>query len=210
MGDWTARRIYVDVDDVLAQTGRMFVDVLSTAFDRRVDFEEIHSYHLGDSFELPPEELSRFMHLAHRPEALASIEPMPGAAAVLGEWRQRGYEILVVTGRPPETRAATLAWLERHAMPFSEFHLLDKYSEVYRGRPAIPDGVLTLADLPGLSLCLAVEDFPGAAEHLAHDLGVPVALFDRPWNRRVAPFDGAAPLVRCHSWDEIRRRFPAP
>jgi uncharacterized HAD superfamily protein len=204
------RRIYVDVDDVLAQTGRMFLDLLTRAFGRRVAFEQIHSYHLGDSFGLAEDELGRFMHMAHRPEVLESIAPMPGAAAALVQWRRRGYEIVVVTGRPPETREATVAWLERHAMPFDEFHLLDKYSEVYRDRDGVPDDVLSLADLPGLGLSLAVEDFPGAAEHLAHEVGVPVALFDRPWNRRMAPVDGGAPLVRCSSWDEIRRRFPAP
>lgn len=210
MGDRTAGRIYVDVDDVLAQTGRMFLGVLADGFDRRVDFDEIRSYHLGDSFDLAPAELDRFMRLAHRPEALAAIEPMPGATAALAAWRERGYEIHVVTGRPPYTRAATLAWLEGHAMPFDELHLLDKYSEVYRGETGVPAGVLSLADLPGLGLSLAVEDFPGAAEHLAREVGVPVALFDRPWNRRIEPSDGGAPLVRCRGWDEIRRRFPAP
>ncbi len=210
MGERAGRRIYVDVDDVLAQTGRMFLDLLTREFGRRVAFDEIRSYHLGDSFGLAEDELSRFMRLAHRPDALGSIEPMPGAAAALAEWRRRGYEILVVTGRPPETREATLAWLERHAMPVSEFHFLDKYAEVYRGRGGKPDGVLSLTDLPGMGLSLAVEDFPEAAEHIAREVGVPVALFDRPWNRRVRQTDGGAPLVRCQDWVEIRRRFPAP
>ena len=57
-----------------------------------------------------------------------------------------------------------------------------------------------------------MEDFPGTAEHLAGTVGVPVALFDRPWNRTVpeAGASGAAPLVRCRGWAEIRRRFAAP
>ncbi len=202
-----ARRIYVDVDDVLAQTGRMFLGVLEARFGRRVAFEEIRSYHLGESFALDAGELAEFMRLAHEREALASVEPMPGAVAALAAWRDGGYEILVVTGRPPETRAVTLDWLERHRIPFSGFHFLDKYSEFYRDDGGGGAGALTLADLPGLDLCLAVEDFPGTAEHLAGRLGVPVALFDRPWNRRVA--DGAS-LVRCADWGEIRRRFPAP
>lgn len=204
------RRIYVDVDDVLAQTGRMLLELLTAEFGRRVDFEQIRSYHLGDSFDLPPAELEEFMHRAHRPEMLESIEPMPGAAAALADWRTRGYEIFVVTGRPEATREVTLGWLDRHGMEHAEFHFLDKYSEVYGGgRP--PSGALGLADLPGLGFALAVEDFPGIIEHLAGTVGVPVALFDRPWNRQLEPpAAGSAPIVRCRDWAEIRRRFAAP
>lgn len=208
----TIRRIYVDVDDVLAETGRMFLDVLSRRFGRQVAFEEIHSYHLGESFSLSTAELAEFMRLAHQSEALDSIAPMTGAAEALSAWMGLGYEVFVVTGRPPETRAATLAWLERHAMPYSEFHFLDKYSDVYRDRPGGAGETLLLADLPALELSLAVEDFPGTAAHLAGSVGVPVALFDRPWNRRVeSPVTaGGAPIVRCRDWAEVRRHFPRP
>jgi uncharacterized HAD superfamily protein len=207
-----SRRIYVDLDDVLAQTGRMFLRVLAEEFGREVLFEEIHSYHLGDSFRLSPAELSEFMRLAHEPEALGSVLPMPGAVEVLTDWRRRGYEVFIVTGRPPTTREVTIGWLERHAVPYSEFRLLDKYSEFYRGEHGTPSGALSLAELPGLDFCLAVEDFPGTSEHLARELRVPVALFDRPWNREVEEIgpDGGAPIVRCRDWAEIRRRFPSP
>ena len=192
----------------------MFLGVLEREFGRRVEFEEIRSYHLGDSFRLDAAELDEFMRLAHRPEALASVEPMPGAAGALAGWRRDGYEVFVVTGRPPATRPDTLEWLDRHGMAYSEFHLLDKYSEYYDGRHGTPDGTLQLADLPGLEFRLAVEDFPGTAEHLAETVDVPVALFDRPWNRRVGSGGGGggggAPIVRCRGWAEIVRRFPAP
>jgi uncharacterized HAD superfamily protein len=205
------RRIYVDLDDVLAQTGRMFLRVLAEEFDRVVAFEEIRSYHLGDSFRLAPGELDEFMRVAHEPDALATIEPMPGAAEGLAAWMAGGYEIFIVTGRPPATREPTADWLDRHAIPRSEFHFLDKLSQYYDGVHNSTDGALTLTDLPALDFCLAVEDFPGITTHLTRELGVPVALFDRPWNQRVDGHDGAAAeIVRCRDWSEIRQRFPAP
>ena len=196
---------------MLAQTGLMFLGILAREFGRTVAFEEIHSYHLGDSFALAADELDEFMRLAHEPEALESVVPMPGAAETLRAWRRNGHEVFVVTGRPPATRQDTLAWLDRHGMAYTEFHFLDKYSEFYSGRLGSPEGVLCLADLPELDFSLAVEDFPGAAEHLARTVGVPVALFDRPWNRGVEEIDApdAAPLVRCRGWAEIQQRFPA-
>jgi len=209
--DGTMRRIYVDLDDVLAQTGRMFLRVLAETFDRVVVFEEIRSYHLGDSFRLAPGELDEFMRVAHEPDALTSIEPMSGAAEGLAAWLDAGYEVFIVTGRPPATRDTTTAWLDAQQMPYSEFHFLDKLSHYYEGGHGSTVGALTLADLPALDFCLAVEDFPGITTHLTQELGVPVALFDRPWNQQVDGHDSsAARIVRCHDWLEIRQRFPMP
>ena len=206
------RRIYVDLDDVLAQTGRMFLRLLAQQFDRIVAFEQLRSYHLGESLGLEPDELAEFLNLAHEPGALASIEPMPGATETLTDWRARGYEVFVVTGRPPSTLESSLDWLSCHDVPYTGFHFLDKYSQIYGAGQASPDGTLSLVDLPELDFCLAVEDFPGIAVHLARELRVPVALFDRPWNREVAAVDDAerAPIVRCCSWSEIQQRFPEP
>jgi len=206
------RRIYVDLDDVLAQTGRMFLRILAQQFHRIVDFEELRSYHLGESLRLEPDELTEFLRLAHEPCALSEVEPMPGAAETLTDWRASGYEVFVVTGRPAETREPSLDWLRCHGIPFTEFHFLDKYSQIYGGRRSSPDGTLSMGDLPELDFCLAIEDFPGMATHLARELRVPVALFDRPWNREAAAFgdtEGAA-ITRCRDWSEIHRRFPEP
>ena len=52
------------------------------------------------------------------------------------------------------------------------------------------------------------EDFPDISLHLARELEVPVALFDRPWNRSL-PAAGN-PIVRCADWREIGKRFPRP
>ncbi len=200
--------IYVDIDDVLAETGRMFLEVLAERFGRRVRFEDLTSYHLGETLGLDGPELATFLEAAHEPEALAAVEPMAGGIEVLQGWLDRGYRVLVVTGRPPDTREATLGWLERHRIPFTEFHFLDKYSRYYDGAHGTPEDCLALDDLPAFELCLAIEDFPEISLHLAGELEVPVALFDRPWNRTLAA--AGTPIVRCGSWREIGERFPRP
>ena len=205
-------RIYVDLDDVLAETALMFLRVLERDFGRRVAFEALHSYHLGESLSLDESQLDDFMEAVHDPEELVGIDPIPGAIETLTEWSRLGYEVFVVTGRPEVTLEASLAWLERHNVPFEEFHFLDKYTATYGdGHHGSKDG-LTLADLPEMDFCLAVEDFPGITPHLADELGIPVALFDRPWNRAATSGGNGngAPVVRCRDWSEIRARFAAP
>ncbi len=205
-------RIYVDLDDVLGETGLMFLDVLERDFGRKVEFDAIHSYHLSVSFKLSQEELTEFLRVSHEPEALAAIEPIDGAIEAINGWADEGYDIVVVTGRPPDTRDDTLAWLDKHGFSYSEFHFLDKYSIFYNGAHGDGDGSLSLEDLQGMDFCLAVEDFAGIAPHLAEELHVPVALFDRPWNRDATELGNGngAPIVRCRTWDEVRERFPTP
>ncbi len=212
-----ARRIYVDLDDVLAETARMFLRVLERDFGRRVAFDDLHSFHLGESLSLDEPELADFMDAIHHPAELAAIDPKPHAVVALAGWAELGYEIFVVTGRPRETRAASIAWLERHGVAFTEFHFLDKYSTTYDAVRADPEGALTLADLAELDFLLAVEDFAGIAPRLATEMGIPVALLDRPWNRHLESTDdrqgddrGDASVVRCLDWLEIRRRFAQP
>jgi uncharacterized protein len=200
----------VDLDDVLAETARLFLRIVAERFGRQAAFESLSTFHLGESLSLDAEELAVLLEVSHRAEVLAQIAPIPGAAQAPAAWRRRGHEVFIVTGRPTVTRPATLAWLEAQEMAFDELYFLDKYSAVYSHAPTLLEGSLQLGDLPGLELTLAIEDFPLTAEHLAGQLGLPVALFDRPWNRN-AP-EGArgetGSVVRCRTWQEIGQRFP--
>lgn len=204
--------IYVDLDDVLGQTGRTFLRLVEARYGRRLEFEELTTYDLGRSLGLDRGELAEFMDAAHEPEVLDAIEPFDGAAGVLSGWLARGYEVWLVTGRPPATEGATRAWLDRHRLPHTSLSFVDKYSATY---PDIHRGFHGGRDLGELLDCgfrLAVEDSLEMAALLAERLEAPVALFDRPWNRDLSPLGSAASerIVRCRDWADISRRFEAP
>lgn len=205
-------RIYVDLDDVLSQTARAFLRLLAADYGKVIELDAIESFDLSVSFGLDAEELRRFMHDAHRPELLLGIEPMPGADDSLGAWKRRGYEIHVMTGRPPAAAEVSRAWLGRHRMPHDALHFVDKYA---RYDPAAWDGaepVLRLEDIATDGYRLFVEDSLATAAALARASAAPVALMDRPWNRDPSRIDGgtAATIHRCTGWSEIAERFPEP
>jgi uncharacterized HAD superfamily protein len=205
-----APRIYVDLDDVLSHTIEQLSELLEREFGRRVEPEAVAHFDLSRSFGLSAAELEAFFAAVHRPEALAALAPRAGAAGALRAWARRGYEISVLTGRPPSTAADSRAWLERHGIPHAHFACVDKYGRADR-RDA-PEPALRLGDLAGFGFALAVEDSLDVAAHLALACGVPVVLLDRPWNRdvsRLAPA-AVARMVRCRDWEEIAARFPAP
>lgn len=62
-----------------------------------------------------------------------------------------------------------------------------------------------------MNFCFAIEDSSDMAKFLSHDMKLPVALFDRPWNRN-SQFSnpGSAKLIyRCLDWNDIRNLFGA-
>lgn len=206
----TAGCIYVDMDDVIGQTARTFAKVFEREYGRKIDLEEIESFDLGVSLGLSPESLDDFMKSVHRAEVLAEIEPMEGAIEALATWVEQGYEVAVVTGRPPETEAVSRQWLAEQKVPHHSLTFLDKYSwsdDLFSGSRAV-----SMAELSQRSFRLVVEDSAEVAKRLAAILDAPVALLDRPWNRGSPKpeeeFEGQ--IYRCRDWQDLRERFSRP
>jgi len=200
-------RIYVDLDDVLSETARAFIVLLETHFSKSVAFEAIHSFDLGKSFGLTADELSHFMHLAHTPEVLAALQPIDGAVEALHTYLSLGYEIAIITGRPPSSAPVTRQWLGDHAIPYHSLTFVDKYAR--GGYPSSHPAVISLDELAALRFCFAIEDSSDMARFIADRMQVPVALLDRPWNRRASVSDARSPalIARCAGWAEIVSRF---
>jgi len=204
------RRIYIDIDDVLSQTITALGDLLQRHFDKRVPYEAITEFDLGRSFGLDEEEVEHFLSLAHEPEAIRSIALVEGARPALEAWTAKGYEIHLLTGRPPFTEDATRQWLAQHAIPHVQLDFVDKYGRAKAWGDA--GGALRLDDVRQLEFCLAVEDSLEVSAFLATELELSVALIDRPWNRNLEAVSGPARerIVRCDGWADVVERFPAP
>jgi uncharacterized HAD superfamily protein len=194
--------LYVDLDDVVAQTIRAFILLLETKFHRRVDFESVRSFHLGQSFQLSDIELRAFLRAAHESSVLRSIEPIPGAREALSRLQAYAH-IVIVTGRPIFTYDDTVRWLFENQISHHAVGFLKKYVENDTGirhwrRP------IALRSLRRGAFTLAVEDSPKMAKYIATRLELPVALLDKPWNRSLAI--GArhrALCTRCDNWDGV-------
>lgn len=203
-------QIYVDLDDVLAETGRTFLRVLQEEFGKEVEWDEIHDYDLGVSLGLDEAQLTEFMHAVHRPEVLQSVTPMAGALAALEGWVDQGYEIEIVTGRPGNTQEVSRKWLQEKGIPHHSLIHVDKYAweeELLGTSSGVP-----LVRLAGNGYRLAIEDSAEVAIHLTEIVEAPVVVLDRPWNRRRLDeyTNRNGRIVRCNDWPEILERFPSP
>ena len=188
--------IYVDLDDVLAKTTCHYVDVLKREFGKTVDFEEISSFNLQESFSLSDSEYEYFFSLVHKPEVILELKPIEGAISVLNKWFEFGYEISVITGRLTSTYDSSLEWLKSNNVPFDSFIMVDKYS-----RPVVDKNIaITLEQLSEMEFSMAVEDSIDMVHFINQRMNSRVILFDRPWNRNGAL---RSDIKRYYTWEEI-------
>ena len=195
--------IYVDMDDVIAESTATFIHIARREFGKKVAFEEIRSFNLQQSFGLSDDEYERLFEVAHRPEAILRFDLMRGAVEVLRNWEALGYTIAIVTGRLTVAWESSQEWLRRNQVPYHSFTMVNKY-----GREGCDDNIaISLEELSRRQFCLAVEDSAMMARHLSGTMGVPVALMDRPWNQD-AVLNGK--VTRYRSWSDIGISIPKP
>jgi uncharacterized HAD superfamily protein len=196
-----AQAIYVDMDDVLCETARRFLLVIEREFGKQIAYDRLTDFDFESSCDLTPAERAKLYQTVHHHEEILCIEPIPDAIEVLHGWVRSGYEIAIVTGRPPDTVAASVEWLARFQVPYHSFTVVDKY-----GRFQTENTVgLTLAELATQQFCWAVEDSLPMAKFLARTMKLPVALLDRPWNQDAAEH---ARIKRYSHWKELSSFVP--
>ena len=200
--------IYVDFDDVLCETARTLAGIVAERFGKRVAFDDIYSFDLDDSFGLDAAQQEDLFGMFHDPAILAMIPPVPGAIAGMQQWQEAGCRIEIVTGRPPETHAASCAWLDARRVPYAGITFVDKYR---RGHgPVAGVRQLQMQDLEASTYALVVDDSPDMITFLADRTPHDLVLFDRPWNRGLALDTARSGVTRCCGWAELLEAHPAP
>lgn len=174
-----SKTIYVDLDDVLCQAARHFLRVIEREFGKRITYEQLINFDIGHSCGLSAREREELYRIVHLPEELLAMEPVRDAAATLEGWQSQGFDIAIVTGRPPESREISLEWLAKYKIPHGSFTVVDKYARFATGNT----GAIHLDELARRKFCWAVEDSLPIAQFLAERMKLPVALIDCPWNR---------------------------
>lgn len=190
------KTIYVDLDDVLCRAARQFLIIIEREFGKRIAYEQLTDFDVGHSCGLSADEREELYRIVHRTDELLAMEPVEEAATVLRRWQAQGFEIAIVTGRPPESYEVSIEWLAKHKISHSSFTVVDKYSRFATENTM----AISLAELAARRFCWAVEDSLSMARYLAGHMKVPVALIDCPWNQSEAEHAGVS---RYRGWSAI-------
>ncbi len=186
-------KVYIDFDDVLCETARALAEMAERFFGACVPYEAIEAFDLRTSFQLDEAAYLTLMQAAHHDDFLLNLTPAPDAVPALKALIAGGVEPVIVTGRPPDTQAVSLAWLALYDLRDIPIVHLDKYGRWPSG------GAVSLAEFNAMHFDAAVEDSPQGLDLLSVRTNCTVIVFDRPWNRNYS----APGLIRCRHWPAI-------
>lgn len=205
----TSYHIYIDFDDVLCETAKLLLQVANKEFGRNILFQNIHSFNIGETFELTEQEVRHVLNIMHKPENLLAIPPIESAACTINNWAKQGCKIDIVTGRPPFSEESSRAWLDKYNISYSNIIFVNKYEKNNNGFDH-HDTALTLNELKNRHYDLAIDDSATMLEFLFTEMKMDIAVFHRPWNAKLeipTNTNPARKIKRCHSWNDIKTQF---
>jgi uncharacterized HAD superfamily protein len=192
------KKIYVDFDDVLCETARSLLKIANKTFGTAIKYEEIIAFNPVEIFKITHDQVNMLLKIAHQPESLSCYQPTPHAPSTLSQLNRQGYEIHIVTGRPPYTRLASEKWLVKHQIPFHEIHFANKYAR--KTSDYNDSQVISMEQVIRMDFEFAIEDSAEMAQFISDKLNIQVFLMDRPWNKNLASSNG---IFRCFNWLDI-------
>jgi uncharacterized HAD superfamily protein len=194
--------IYIDLDDVACATADCLAAFARRHFDRDVTPADMFDYDLRKSFNFDEATYRRYMGDFHTTELL-DIPDVPGACPTIAEWVERGFDPVIVTGRPTYTNAATREWLDARGLQAVPIIHVDKYAKLFN--PSDDPLITPFPALLDMDVRFAIDDAPNAIRMIVETNLCPFALFTQPWNRHYTPPATDLPHSRVTDWNEIAR-----
>ena len=193
-----AKIIGIDFDDVIVSTNEAMSKWHNRVYGTSYTRADISSYDLTKIWHCSHNEMNRRIHEFFHSAEHSETAPVIDAVQSLDLLRDR--EIHIITARRSEFSAITLLLAERH-VPF----LLNNFNFPNTGQV---EGFTTKRTKAQVCLELGVEVF--IDDHLEYALdissvGIPVLLFDVPWNQTDKELPGN--VTRIYSWAEAVKKL---
>jgi uncharacterized HAD superfamily protein len=174
-------KIGIDIDGVVADFVGAFLPMLNSIAP--CGFDEIVSHDFAKNIHGLDAQRYQSLWKAQVLDAglFDTINPIEGSIEALIEWIM-GHQIHLITSRPESAREQTISWLRHHKIPYTQVDFARDF----------PDKVFKLCE------CDVVLEDELEIARVVESKGVPVILFDYPWNRV------GRKITRVSTWDEAK------
>ena len=187
-------KIAIDLDEVIVEFVRHFLDFYNQKNKTEIKFEDWTSYNFSDIIGCTLQEHTNLIHEFQRTSSFNNLRFLEGAKEAINKLNEDN-EIIILTSRAEEFKKETENFLKKH---FPEENLEIIYSgDVYKNHKK------TKAELcKDLKIDCIIEDHKKYAEECA-DCGVKVLLLDKPWNKEIEHKN----ICRVYNWKEILEKL---
>lgn len=160
--------VVFDIDGVLAD--------FEGAFCQTFGDNNRHMYNLMDRF---PRNLSEsILNFIESPESYSDLSPIFGGIVALNQFKQRGYHILIVTGRDKSLREVTRKWLYRYHVRYNDLYFSKNKLEAIKDFQHVH---------PNLKVQYIIDDYVPVLDTVSRGLGIPALAWEQEWNSGYFP-----------------------
>jgi uncharacterized HAD superfamily protein len=182
-------KIAIDIDEVVVGFVNKYMEFIETKGFRRVDFEDVISFDLGNLFGIDRDLDRELLNEFNKSRYFGEVEFIDGARDGVCFLRDN-HDICFITARPVDVSKKTRDFI------MNEFNILgDKviFSGDNFGGNKRKDEICK-----DLGIKLIIED-NGSHSIVYAENGLKVLLLDKPWNRKFEHEN----IFRCFSWDDV-------
>ncbi len=176
-------RFGIDIDGTVTTEDWLY-PFIEKDFNITINPEDIVEYDLTTYFDGPKEDLHRWFK---ENEALLYSNPplREKAKQILQNWSQI-YELYFISARGVHCLETTKKWFQNGDLPFHHLELIGTHDKIATAAKHKVD--------------LFFEDKHDNAVDIAEQCGIPVILFDCPYNRKPIPDT----VIRVYNWQEAK------
>src|SRR3989344_4200129 len=187
-------RIYVDVDDTLAETTEVFLSYLEKEHNIILKEEHLYEYPFSENYLQKKFKKFDYIRDFEKSPYFRKIRPAENSQAAISSLAKNN-KLFIVSGRNMGLMKETKKWISKFFPGyFSEIHLVNN-----NPRKNEVKGIPKHEMFKRLKCSFAVEDDPGPALSIS-EMGCKVLLFERPWNKSLNLNEN---LIRVKNWTEV-------
>jgi len=186
------KAVAFDVDGVLADTMGLFLRIASEEYRiDRVSYEDITCYELRECLPIDPKIIDAIIGRLLDGTYAHPLQPIPGAARVIGRLAETTGQVVFVTARPYPGPIED--WIQNHlGLLRDRFELVTTGAFEAKAQALLEKGIRHFVD-DRLETCFHLQE-----------CGIDPIVFRQPWNRKPHPFREVA------SWEEIQSLIAWP
>ena len=157
-------KIGIDIDGVIADFVSSFLPLINKYCECKI--EDIINYDFGKNINIKDSENEKLWREVEKKNIYKELALIKGSKSALKKLVGKN-EVVIISSRKQKAEIETLKWLKRHGMPFKKLELASNIKE----------------KVAKMSTCdIVIEDSLEIAR-MVGSKGVPVLLFDYPWNK---------------------------
>ncbi|PLT34688.1 hypothetical protein [Bacillus sp. V5-8f] len=174
----------IDIDGTVTRPDSM-VPFLNKAFQLNLAYEDITEYELTPFVNISSEVFAEWF-VKNEPAIYSGSKMADGAKQALAKWATLA-ELYFISARRNDLMEITETWFNRHELCYHHIELIGSHDKIDAAKRFGVD--------------IFFEDKHDNAVAIATECGIPVILFDTPYNRKPVPEQ----VIRVNDWAEAEK-----